>query len=394
MSTPPASDHPKKGPAFLSHGFRPFFFFAGIWAALAVLIWVLAFAGAIVLPSAFDPLTWHVHEMVFGYAAAAIAGFLFTAVPNWTGRSPVHGLPLAGFAALWLAGRIAVLCGELIGAWPAAIIDGAFLIVLAAVIGREIVLGKNRRNLVVVAVIAVLATANILTHLEPLGIAATGSLGLRLGIGVVITLIGGRVTPSFTASWLGRQGVTAPDIAVTHIDRVGLVAVAAAMIAWTVVPEARGAGWLLWFAGALTLYRLARWRPDRTLGEPLVWVLHLGYAWLAAGLLLLGASVAFDGLSTTAALHALTAGAIGTMPLAVMSRATLGHSGRPLTATRVTTVLYLCASGAAILRVVSPILGTMEIAALHLSAALWIIAFGGFALTYAPLFFAPRTDAE
>ncbi len=393
-----AAQRPRRryqGPASLSHGFRPFFLFAGVWSALAVLIWVLAFAGAFALPSAFDPLTWHVHEMVFGYAAAAIAGFLFTAVPNWTGRLPVHGGPLAAFAALWLAGRIVVVFGASVGVWPTAIIDCLFLIVLALVIGREIVIGKNRRNLVVAAVVALLALANVLTHLEPLGLAATGDLGLRLGIGVVIVLIaliGGRVTPSFTSSWLRRLGETPPNVAMTHIDRVGMVAVAAAMLAWTIVPEARGAGGLLIFAGGLTLYRLVRWRPDRTRGEPLVWVLHLGYAWLGVGLVLLGLSIATDVLLSTAALHALTAGAIGTMPLAVMSRATLGHTARTLTANRVTTLLYLCVSAAAVLRVLSPILGSMEIAALHLSATLWVIAFGGFAVAYAPMFFAPRAD--
>jgi len=159
------------------------------------------------------------------------------------------------------------------------------------------------------------------------------------------------------------------------------------------VPDARGAGWLLLFAGALTLYRLVRWRADRTLREPLVWVLHLGYAWVAVGLLLLGASVAGELLSTTAALHALTAGAIGTMPLAVMSRATLGHTGRALTANRMTTLLYLSVTGAAVLRVVSPALGEMSTPALHLSATLWVIAFGGFAVTYAPMFFGQRAGA-
>lgn len=389
---------PSIGSVFFSHGFRPFFLFAGVWSALAVVIWVLAFAGAFALPSAFDPITWHAHEMVFGYAAAAIAGFLFTAVPNWTNRPPISGAPLAGFAALWLAGRITVLFGDLIGPWPVAIIDVAFLVVLAMVIAREIIAGQNRRNLVVVVMLSALASANVLTHLEPLGLADTGDLGLRLGIGIVvtlITLIGGRVTPSFTASWLRSQNASQSPIAgLSHIDRVGLVAVAAAMLAWAIVPDARGAGWLLLFAGALTLYRLVRWRADRTLREPLVWVLHLGYAWVAVGLLHLGASVAGELLSTTAALHALTAGAIGTMLLAVMSRATLGHTGRALTANRVTTLLYLSVTGAAILRVVSPALGEMSTPALHLSATLWVIAFGGFAVTYAPMFFGQRSGAS
>jgi uncharacterized protein involved in response to NO len=394
-----AAQRPRRryaGPAFFSHGFRPFFLFAGAWAALAMLLWVLAFAGALALPSAFDPLTWHAHEMIFGYAAAAIAGFLFTAVPNWTGRLPVHGVPLAGFALLWLAGRIVVLFGATFGAWPAAIVDAAFLVALAAVIAREIVIGGNRRNLPVAAIVATLAGANVLTHLEALGLADTAGFGLRLGIGLVvvlIALIGGRVTPSFTSSWLRRQGATPPDVAVTALDKGGLALVALAMLVWVIWPEVGATGWLLLAAGLVTLVRLVRWRADRTLAEPLVWVLHLGYAWLAVGLLLLGAALAFGALTPSAALHALTAGAIGTMPLAVMSRTTLGHTGRALSANAVTTLLYLCVSAAALLRVLSPMLGDMQTGALHLSATLWIMAFAGFALTYAPMFFRPRVDA-
>ncbi len=385
-----------RGPAFFAHGFRPFFLFAGAWAALAVLLWVLVFAGAMRLPSAFDPLTWHVHEMIFGYAAAAVAGFLFTAVPNWTGRLPVHGAPLAAFAVLWLAGRAVVMFGDTLGAWPAAVVDVAFPVALALVIGREIVAGGNRRNLPVVAIVATLAGANVLTHLEQLGLADTAALGLRLGIALVlvlIALIGGRVTPSFTSSWLRRQGETPPAVAVTRLDKGGLALLAVAVLAWVIWPEARATGWLLLAAGLVTLVRLARWRADRTLAEPLVWVLHLGYAWLAVGLLLLGAALALDAWPPSAALHALTAGAMGTMPLAVMSRATLGHTGRALTASRVTTLLYLCVSAAALLRVLSPALGAMETAALHLSATLWIMAFAGFALAYLPMFLAPRTDS-
>ena len=399
MSDPasaPESTLPRpQGPVFLSHGFRPFFLFAGLWAALAVLLWVFVFAGTFALPSLFDPFTWHAHEMIFGYAAAAIAGFLFTAVPNWTGRAPIRGAPLLAFAVLWLAGRVVVFFGEGLGAWPVAVIDAAFLIVLALTFAREIALGRNKRNLPVAAIVAALAGANVLTHLEPLEIAETSAPGIRLGIAVVavlIGLIGGRVTPAFTASWLRTTGATPPDVAIKHIDRVGLAAIALAMLAWVVVPEARGTGWLLVFAGVLTAYRLARWRFDHTLAEPLVWVLHLGYAWLAAGLVLLGLSIGFDVLPTSAALHALTAGAIGTMPLAVMSRATLGHTGRALTAGRLTTLLYLCVSAAAILRVGSFGLGGMETAALHLSATLWILAFAGFVLAYAPMFFGPRVD--
>lgn len=395
-----AQERPRRryrGPHIFAHGFRPFFFLAGLWAATAVLLWMLAYAGAFPVPSAFDPFAWHAHEMLFGYVAAAVAGFLFTAVPNWTGRLPVHGLPLAGFAALWLAGRILVFVSGETGAVLAAAVDCAFLALLALAVLREIVAGRNWRNLPVAGIVTVFAAANLLTHLEAIGVAATGALGLRLGIGliaVLIAVIGGRVTPSFTSSWLRRSGVTPPNVAFSNLDRLGLAAVAAGALAWIVAPESWAAAVLLLLAGVMTALRLARWRFDRTLSEPLVWILHLGYAWLAAGFLLLAAAAAFGAPTPAAALHGITAGAMGVMPLAVMTRATLGHTGRPLQANRSTVLIYAAVTAAAVLRIVSPSLGDAATPALHLSAALWIAAFFGFALVYAPMFFGPRADAS
>jgi uncharacterized protein involved in response to NO len=192
------------GPAIFSYGFRPFFFGGALWSALAILLWVPQYVGFIAVPSAIAPLDWHIHEMLFGFVPAIVAGFLLTAIPNWTGRLPVCGAPLAGLAALWLAGRVAMLSTAGIGLAAAAVIDVAFLLALAAVALREIIAGKNWRNLRVLAIVAVLIAGNIAFHIETIR-AGSADYGTRLGIGsiiLLIALIGGRIIPSFTHNWL------------------------------------------------------------------------------------------------------------------------------------------------------------------------------------------------
>jgi uncharacterized protein involved in response to NO len=381
-----------RGPAILLLGFRPFFLAAGIWSALTVGLWLLVVAGQVESPGAFDPLTWHGHEMIFGFAVAAIAGFLSTAVPNWTGRLPIQGRRLALLCGLWLAGRLAVMASGLIGPAAAAVIDVAFLVVFAGAILREILAGPKRSNLPVVGILGLLAGANTLIHLEAIGVAETAVLGLRLAIAVVvmlITLIGGRVVPSFTRNWLAKRkaGLPAPF---GRVDRLALLATALAGLAWVAAPGWAGTGLAALLAAAANGARLARWRGLSTLGEPLVFVLHLGYGWLAAGFALLGLATLTGALPASAALHALTAGAIGTMTLAVMTRATLGHTGQALRAGAGTTTIYLLVTAAAVLRVVAPLLGAGQPLVLVLGGLAWIGAFGLFVALYGPLLVAPR----
>ncbi|HET6520332.1 MAG TPA: NnrS family protein [Geminicoccaceae bacterium] len=387
-----------RGPTLLRHGFRPFFLGAGLWAAAALGLWLAALGGRLALPTAFDPVTWHAHEMIFGFAMAAVAGFLLTAVPNWTGRMPLQGLPLAGLALLWLAGRAAVACSGQIGAAPAAAVDLAFPAVLLAAVLREILAGRNWRNLPVCAAVAVLLLANALTHLAALGLAATAGIGLRLGIATLtalIALIGGRVVPSFTTNWLKKRGETRLPAPFGPVDRAALALTLAALLVWTALPEAAPAAALALAAGLAQAVRVARWRGHRTLAEPLVWVLHLGYAWVPAGLLLLGIAGLWPAaLPATAALHALTAGAVGTMTLAVMTRATLGHTGRPLTAGAGTTAIYLLVTAAAAGRVASPLLPDLHLALLTASGLCWVAAFGLFAAVYGPKLLAARADGR
>ena len=381
------------GPAILAVGFRPFFLGAGLWAAGAVALWLAQLAGWPALPSAFDPIAWHAHEMLFGYVAAVIAGFLLTAIPNWTGRLPVCGRQLGGLFALWCAGRVAVGVSAWIGPATAAALDLAFPVALCAVVLREIAAGGNWRNLPVAALVAVLAASNGLMHLEALGLAPTTDLGLRLGIAavaVLIALVGGRVVPSFTRNWLAKRGETVLPRPFGRLDGLAVAATVAAGLAWTFAPEAPASGALALLAAALGGARLAGWRGHRTRAEPLVWVLHLGYAWLVAGFALLGAAVLVPALPQSAALHALTAGAMGTMTLAVMTRATLGHSGQALTAGPGTAAIYALVGAAALLRVLAPFTALDTALLFGLSGLAWIGAFALFVILYGPLLIGRR----
>ena len=384
---------PFAGPALLREGFRPFFLGAALWSALALCLWLGQLTGHLVLPSALDPLTWHAHEMIFGFAAAAVSGFLLTAIPNWTARMPLQGMPLAALLLTWLAGRIAVTFSAIIGALPAAAIDLTFLPLLLLTVTREIVAGGNWRNLPMAAALALLIVANFLVHLEAIGPAPTAALGLRLGIAVLlmlIALVGGRIIPSFTRNWLAKRAPTHLPGNFGAIDKVALATCLVGLMTWTSGLAPTLAGILLVAAGIAAVLRLARWCGHRTLGEPLLWVLHLGHGWLALGLVFLGLSELWPAVPQTTALHTLTAGAIGTMILAVMTRATLGHTGRALTADPGTTTIYLLVTLAAVSRVAAGFADGLYLPLLTVSGLAWIGAFLLFVTLYARSLLTPR----
>lgn len=377
---------PHQGPALLSAGFRPFFLLAGLAAAAAIPVWLLTFAGINRLPSAFPPLVWHVHEMVFGFGLATVAGFLFTAVPNWTGRMPLQGQALGWLVGLWTLGRAAVFCSAWTTEAVAAPVDLAFPLALVVVMGREILAGRNWRNLPILGALGVLLAADVWVHLGVLGLPADAQSGNRLGVAVLlllISLMGGRLIPSFTRNWLARNDpasrLPAPFDA---LDRVALGVVALALLAWVVTPEAAGTAWTALAAGALLLVRLSRWQGWRTWREGLLLVLHLGYAWLAGGFLLLGVAGLTGWWTAADAVHGLTVGAIGTMTLAVMTRATLGHTGHALHAGPGTGAAYALVSLAALLRLAAPLAGDAALLLLALAAAAWSGAFGLFVALY------------
>lgn len=373
-------------------GFRPFFLAAAAWSVLSMLAWLPLLSGDIELPTRFDPVSWHIHEMLFGFVMAAIGGFLLTAIANWTDRTPVAGIPLVVLAGLWLAGRIVCSVSAWLPEWLAPAIDLAFPLALAGIAARELIVARNRRNYPLLAPLILLAVANLLMHLQALDIALPNDIGWRLAITVVIVLIsviGGRIVPAFTRNWLSRRGVVPPP-PTDWVDRVALGTLHAGMVAWTFVPDWAPIGGLLLIASLLHLLRLARWRGSSTLEEPLLLILHIGYFWLVVGTALLGLALLSNAIPTAAAVHALTAGAMGTMILAVMTRATLGHTGRALEAGMSTNVMYGVATVAAVLRVAAAWAGEDQLDLLEVASLAWVGAYALFLAEYGPMLLAPR----
>ncbi|MEO9575930.1 MAG: NnrS family protein [Tateyamaria sp.] len=384
-------------PAFLSIGLRPFFLLGAVWAALAMIVWILALTGRLDLSSRFDPISWHAHAFLFGYLGAIIAGFLLTAVPNWTGRPPLRGWPLLGLVLLWAFGRGAVATSAL---WPMGLviaIDLSFPVILGAVILREVILGQNWRNMIIMGMLAAFTLANLIFHIE----AATGAyaaqgLGLRLGLAaavLMITVMGGRIIPTFTGNWFKK---TRQDVALAspmqRFDKIVVVATVITLTLWVVSPDLVLTGGALLILAGLHAVRLARWKGHYTAAEPLVFVLHAGYAFLPLGALTLRVGLLWpDHLGLAAAQHIWMAGAIGVMTLAVMTRATLGHTGQNLHAGGGTVVIYAAIVLSVLTRLGSGIWPLQAGLLFPLSGALWIVAFGGFAFLYSGLLARPRT---
>lgn len=379
-----------------SYGFRPFFLFGALWAALAMLIWILMLTQSLALPTRLDPMSWHAHEFLFGYLGAIIAGFLLTAVPNWTGRLPVVGWGLVGLFGLWVAGRVAVATSAL---WPLGVaeaIDLSFPVVFTAVILREIVVGKNWRNLMVVGLLAVFALANLLFHIEAArGDIAAQGYGLRIGVGATILLIaviGGRVVPSFTRNWLAqKKAERLPVPPMQAFDKAVLLTTLVALLGWVAAPFHAATGVALVIIGLLHTARLIRWQGAQTTAEPLLWVLHVAYAFVPLGALLAGLSILWPALfSLVAAQHLWMAGAFGLMTLAMMTRATLGHTGQSLKAGPGTLAIYLALIGSVLARLGAGIWLEYAMTLYTLAAMLWIGTFLGFAVIYGPCLMRPK----
>lgn len=385
LQEPVRYDQP--GPVFFAAGFRPFFLFAALDAAVMLPLWLAVYGGALSV-GRLPPAVWHGHEMVYGFAAAAAGGFLLTAVPSWTGCRYVSGRPLMGLFALWLAGRVAFSLGALLPAGVVAAADLAYLPVLALLLARPLVAAGKWHNIAFLPMLAALWLSDVVVHL---GLAGIGDpmVGVRLGVAlllVMITVVGGRIIPSFTEHGLAMQGVRVTARRIRWIERWGAVAsVVTALGLATVLPGSAAAGAALLAASAVHAVRLSGWRGGRTFGVPLLWVLHLGYLWLVAGLALSGLAAFGLGLTASAALHALTAGCVGTMILAVMSRAALGHSGRPLQAAPATVAAYVLVSAGALLRVLG---------AVNSGGAAWVSGWVLFTIVYLPIVIRPRADGR
>jgi uncharacterized protein involved in response to NO len=380
----------------LTAGFRPLFLAASIWSVVALAVWIAMLSGVFALPSRFDPLSWHIHEMMYGFVTAAIGGFLLAAIANWTGQPPVAGGVLATLSLLWTAGRAMCLVSAWFAPWIGVAVDLAFPAALMLVVLRALIAASNRRNYALLAPLALLVIADLLMHLTALGVAIPIGLGWRLAmfcIVVLLSVIAGRIVPAFTRNWLAAHGKTHRPAEMGRFDRVALGVLHASLLCWVLVTDSPLVGAALVAAGALHLWRLARWHGHATAREPLVLILHVGYLWLGAGTALLGLSTLSDDVPAAAGIHALTSGAFGTMILAVMTRATLGHTGRALHADGATIAVYVLVTLAALLRVVAAWAGMWTMTLLEAAAAAWVAAFALFVAHYGPMLMRPRIDA-
>ncbi len=390
---------PAQGFAFFSAGFRPFFPFAGLSAAVTVLIWLMQFYGLGSLNLPYDPMLWHAHEMVFGFASAVLAGFLLTAVPNWTGLDHVEGSSLKTLFFIWLAGRLAFLAAGILPDWLVMLCDLSFIPILIIFVLPPIVQAGNSRNYIFLPLIAAFWATNIFSHL---GLALNVSIalaGLHAGIYValcLIALVGGRVIPSFTSNALRMAGQPSETSTPPLLDRWAMPIIALCGAFDVFLPGTIATAVVMLFAAGWHFVRMAKWRSFATFKQPLVWVLHVGYVFLPLGLALRGLSAFVPAIPPSAALHMMTLGAVGCMAIAIMSRAALGHSGRALKPSPITVLAYVLIISAALIRALTPIIapGLQTTYGMGISGGLWSAGWLLFFAVYLPIAIKPRPDGR
>jgi uncharacterized protein involved in response to NO len=384
--------------ALFRYGFRPFFLAAGLAALLLVPWWAAALAWGVPLGTSWPAALWHGHEMLFGFIVAAVAGFLLTAVPSWTGARGFAGWPLAVLVGLWLIGRVGVSAPAVLPLPAVAALDLSFLPALAGFVLLPLVRARNRNS----PLLAVLLGLWLTDAAFYWGLAHADSVlarhALLVGIDIVlllVTVIGGRIVPAFTSSALKQQGAGISLRAWRGMTPLAVGVMLAVVICDVFAPESIAAGALALAAAVIQAVRLAQWRMLRTLRMPIVWVLHVAYLWLPIGLMLKGLALIFGLAFAAYYRHALTIGAAALMIVAVMTRAALGHTGRPLVVSRATAYAYGLLAAAAVVRVFGPgLLPLAYVRIVMLAAALWTVAFGIFLWGYTPMLITPRVDGK
>lgn len=382
-----------KTPALLSIAFRPFFLLNGIFAILVVSTWVMTLHG--IGPLLLTPL-WHSHEMLMGFAMAAVAGFSLTAVATWTGRPALQGAPLALLLMSWLAGRVVMLLSSWLPASLVLLVDTLFPALLCVLLAREIIAGRSKRNYPLISIIAVIAVLNVLYHLGGhqwlMGAERLAIYLLIHTILLLVVIIAGRIVPAFTANWLCNQGIDQLPVSSTWVNRTAISLTVLVGLSASFAPAQSLTGMLAFTAALIHGIRLGRWKGLSTTSNPLLFVLHAAYAWIPCGYFLLACASFGWFFSPTAALHALTMGAVGSMVLAVTTRVALGHTGRPLQAARATVIAYWVFILAALIRVLGPLMDKNYLLIIDLSALGWIIAFAIFTWVYWPILTRSRPD--
>ena len=374
-------------------GFRPFFLGAALLSVILIALWLPYLFGHLQLVDYFDPLHWHAHEMLFGYATAVIAGFLLTAVRNWTSIDTPSGWPLGLIVLLWLLGRLACTVPLGLPAGVIAAIDLLFLPSVIVALAGPLIRARKLRNLAFLLILSLLELANLLMHLDALALQPWGSKGIELGLGLVVLVIlimGGRVIPFFTRNPLpGMEPRQWPAVEFAAISGVALLLLAELLDAPATVLAI-----LCLLLGPLHLLRLSGWYDRRIWGRPIIWVLHLAYASIALGFVLKGLAL-LKFVPISSATHAFAYGGIGLITLGMMARVALGHTGRPLELPRLTVIgICLLALGVPLRLAATLVAGSSGSILLGLSALCWMLAFAAFAWNYAPMLIRPRIDGR
>lgn len=379
---------------FLEKGFRPFFLLGALFAIFAVPLWLCALWGKLEPGGALGAMQWHAHEMLFGFSCAIIAGFLLTAVANWSGRETLTGAPLGALSALWLLARVALFFAARLPSIVPALLDIAFLPALAVACARPLLCAQSRRNYGFIGLLLALSGANVAVHYFALrGDLATVRLAHRFALDLIVIMMvamTGRVVPMFTRNATRQSWVRS----LPWLERASLAAVILLALS-DLLPSAIPSAVLAALGAPLLLARLRFWGTVHTLRTPLLWILHVGTLFLPLGLALRAAATLTNAVPAGSAVHALTAGALGSLTLGMMARVSLGHTGRMLTPTRSVTVAFFCLLTAALLRIGAPFLpSALYLQLLSAAAAAWSAAFALFVFAYSKILFAPRADAR
>jgi uncharacterized protein involved in response to NO len=384
--------------ALFDYGFRPFFLLCGTYALVMVPWWMYRFAHASVPFGELPALYWHAHEMIYGFVMAAIAGFLLTAVPSWTSERGSAGWPLGAAVALWVCGRVGMNMAGAVPIWLLAASELALIPCLLFLLAPPILRTRNR-NLPVLGVLVVLWVIDAAFVVSVVrGDTVLAAAALRLAIDfvlVLVTIIGGRIVPTFTANALRRRGETVSTNTRKPVELAVICVMVAIAIDDVIAPAGWLAGVLAAIASAAHLLRLAGWRSFRVRGEPILWILHVAYAWIPIGLALKACALLGDFAWAAKWSHALGTGALTTMIFAVMTRVALGHTGRPLQVPRPITSAYLLLTAAALLRVFGiALFPSHYLLTLTTAGIAWTLAFGIFIVVYAPILWSPRVDGR
>lgn len=380
----------------LAKGFRPFFLLAAFFAASYLPVWLFRYTGQLNIGGTWLPATWHGHEMIFGFALAVIAGFLLTAVNRWTGRPTATGRSLAGLCVLWVAGRAAMLLAASLPGALVATVDLAFVVALGFFVGRPIIQARSARNYKFLPIFAVLFGTNLVMHLSAMGVVDAGIARLTLltaldMVILIILIVTGRIVPMFTRNATGAQGLRT----VGWLEKLIYPLVIASIILQFFWPQHTINALVALIAGLAIGARQLTWGGQHTLKKPILWVLHVGHAWVAIGFILRALAIWLPQVSSTASSHALTVGSIGMLIIGMMTRVSLGHTGRPITASWAMSIAFGLVALAALGRTALPIiLPAYYLEWVMLSGVLFALAFGAFLVEFTPILIAPRPDGK